>query len=119
MHHDIVAETEDAVVVSSSLYLDTGAGVTPSGVFGASFRPGYGDFWLNPAVLENAETVANDELAVVRMPTTIADQDYDAVRFEYHTDEAVTISMFDVDNRPASLLSAHRGRGCGDDAPVL
>ncbi len=97
MHHDIVAVTDDAVVVSSSLYLDTGAGVTPSGVFGASFHPGYGDFWLNPVVLENAEAVANEELVVVRMPTTIAGQEYEAVRFEYRTDEAVTISMFDVD----------------------
>ena len=96
MQHDIVAVDDAVVVVASNLYLDTGAGVTPAGVFGASFLPGVGDFWLNPAVLENAEEVANDELTVLHMPTTIADQEYDAVRFEYHTEDAVTISMFDT-----------------------
>ena len=115
MQHDIVAVDDAAVVVASGLYLDTGAGVTPAGVFGASFLPGVGDFWLNPAVLENAEDVANDELTVLHMPTTIADQEYDAVRFEYHTEDAVTISMFDT---ATGLLVYYRHTVGADAASV-
>jgi len=111
MQHDIVAVDRKNVVVASSLYLDTGAGVTPAGVFGASFLPGVGDFWLNPAVLENAETVANDELTVVHMPATIAEQEYDAVRFEYRTGESVTVSMFDT----ATGLLIYFRHTVGDD----
>lgn len=111
MQHDIVAVDRKNVVVASNLYLDTGAGVTPAGVFGASFLPGVGDFWLNPAVLEDAEAVANDELAVVHMPATIAEQEYDAVRFEYHTGESVTVSMFDT----ATGLLIYFRHTVGDD----
>ncbi len=72
----MVAKDAKNVVVSTSYYLDGGNGkVTPSGVFGASFIPGVGDWWLNPAVLVDAEKVANDELAVVHMPDTVAGQD--------------------------------------------
>lgn len=111
LQHDIVAVSQENVVVSSSYYVDTGNGVTPGGVFGASFLPGYGDFWLNPAVLEGAEAVANDDLIVVHMPTTIAGQRYDAVRFEYRSGAAVTISTFDV---KTGLLIYYR-HTVGDD----
>jgi hypothetical protein len=115
MQHDIVAVDDAAVVVASNLYLETGSGVTPAGVFGASFLPGVGDFWLNPAVLENAEDGANAELTVLHMPTTIADQEYDAVRFEYHTEDAVTISMFDT---ATGLLVYYRHTVGADAASV-
>lgn len=111
MQHDIVAADRKNVVVASSLYLDTGSGVTPANVFGASFLPGVGDFWLNPAVLENAEAVANDELTVMHMPATIAEHEYDAVRFEYHTGESVTVSMFDT----ATGLLIYFRHTVGDD----
>jgi len=96
LQHDIVALAPTAAVVASTLYLETGNGVTPAGTFGAAFHPGVGDFWLNPAVLVEAEAVATDELAVVRMPYAVADHEYDAVRFEYRSGDAVTISMFDT-----------------------
>jgi len=111
MQHDIVAVDRKNVVVASSLYLDTGAGVTPVAVFGASFLPGVGDFWLNPVVLEDAEAVANDELTVVHMSATIAEQEYDAVRFEYRTGESVTVSMFDT----ATGLLIYFRHTVGDD----
>jgi hypothetical protein len=96
LQHDIVAMEPALVVVSSALYLDTGGGqVLPSAVFGAAFRPGYGDWWLNPAVLEEAEEVANDDLAVVRMPATIAGEEYQAVRFEYRSGDSVSVWMFE------------------------
>ncbi len=96
LQHDIVALTSTSVVVASTLYGETGGGVIPASTFGAAFHPGVGDFWVNPAVLVEAESVATDELAVVRMPYTVADHEYDAMRFEYHSGDAVTISMFDT-----------------------
>ena len=96
LQHDIVAVTRSAVVVASTMYGAGESGVTPAGTFGAAFRPGVSDFWLNPAVLDGAEAVASEALAVVRMPYTVAETEYDAVRFEYHSDGAVTISMFDT-----------------------
>ena len=97
-HHDIVALTDKNVVISTSMYLDTGnGGVTPSGVYGASVLPGVSDYRVNPAVLADAEQAASEDLVVVHMPTTIADTEYQAVRFEYHTEDGVTIWMFDED----------------------
>ena len=96
LQHDIVAVTRGSVVVASTMYGASEQGVTPAGAFGAAFRPGVGDFWVNPAVLADAEAVAGDELAVVRMPYTVAETEYDAVRFEYHGDGAVSVSMFDT-----------------------
>lgn len=96
LQHDVVALEAELVVVSSALYLDTGNGqVLPSAVYGAAHAPGYGDWWLHPAVLVDAEEVASEELAVVRMPTTIAGQEYQAVRFEYHAGESVSVWMFE------------------------
>ena len=96
LQHDIVAVTRTSVVVASAMYGASESGVTPAGAYGAAFRPGVGDFWVNPAVLADAEAAASDELAVVRMPSTIAEQEYDAVRFEYHGDGAISVSMFDT-----------------------
>lgn len=96
VQHDIVAVTRTSVVVASTMYGASEQGVTPAGALGAAFRPGAGDFWVNPAVLVDAEAVASDELAVVRMPYTVAETEYDAVRFEYHSDGAVSVSMFDT-----------------------
>lgn len=97
MQHDIVAVSNTAVVVATNLLLAAPEGVTPAGAFGASFLPGVGDFWVNPAVLEDAEAVATDELTVLHMPATIAEQTYAAVRFEVRTADGVTVSMFDTE----------------------
>ena len=80
----------------TAFYLDGGHGeMTPSFAYGVTALPGVSDYWLNPTVLADAERVANEDLAVVHMPTTVAGVDYQAVRFEYHQDDAVTINMFD------------------------
>ena len=85
LHHDIVALDNKTAVVASAFYLDAGHGeMTPSFAYGATTLPGVSDNWLNPTVLADAERVANEDLAVVHMPTTVAGVDYQAVRFEYH-----------------------------------
>lgn len=114
LQHDIVAVTRTAVVVASTMYGASEGGVTPAGAFGAAFRPGVGDFWVNPAVLVDAEAAATDELTVVHMPYTVADTEYDAVRFEYHGEGAVSVSIFDT---ATGLLIYYRhtlGDGAGD-----
>lgn len=114
LQHDVVAMEPALVVVSSALYLDTGGGqVLPSALFGAAFRPGYGDWWLNPAVLDDAEEVANEDLAVVRMPATIAGEAYQAIRFEYRSGDSVSVWMFE--EKSGLLLYSRLTVGTVDD----
>lgn len=112
--YDVVALDKKNAVVSLKLYSDRGNGlITPllnSAVFGL---PGVGDYWLDPAVLEDAEQAANDELTVVHMPTTIAGEEYDAVRFQYETDEATYVWMFDA---ASGLLLFYRHEIGGEGA---
>lgn len=94
--YDVVAIDQGTVVSTLKLYLDTGnQGLVPNLIFSSFGRLGVGDYWVHPSVLRNAERVANDDLAVLHMPTTIAGRAYQAVRFEHHRQDAVTVWMFD------------------------
>ena len=94
--YDVVAIDQGVVVSTLKLYLDTGSqGLVPNLIFSSFGRLGVGDYWVHPSVLRNAERVANDDLAVLHMPTTIAGRAYQAVRFEHRRQDAVTIWMFD------------------------
>ncbi|MBW7885071.1 MAG: hypothetical protein H3C34_21035 [Caldilineaceae bacterium] len=96
LQFDVVGMDTENVAVSTRFFLDGGGGmITPSFTGAAITLPGAGEFWLHPAVLEDAERVANEDLAVVRMPKNVAGYTYDAVRFEYHSDEGVYVWMFD------------------------
>lgn len=94
--YDVVAIDQGTVVSTLKLYLDTGGqGLVPNLIFSSFGRLGVGDYWVHPGVLRNAERVANDDLAVLHMPTTIAGRAYQGVRFEHHRQDAVTVWMFD------------------------
>lgn len=95
INNDVVALDAKNAVISTSMYLITDGGVSPSGVFGATALPSVSDYWIHPSVLKNAERVANEELAVVHMPATIANKKYNAVRFEYTSGNTVTVWMFE------------------------
>jgi len=115
LQNDVVATDAKNIAVSTSWILDGGNGqLTPNGVFGASFSPGVGDWWLNPTVLVDAEQVANEDLIVVHMPATVAGQTYPAVRFEYHSDKAVAIWMFEEET---GLLIYYRHTMGSDEDP--
>lgn len=112
--YDVVALDKNNVVSSLKLYSDQGNSiVTPllnSAIFGV---PGAGDYWLHASALENAEDVANDELTVVHMPTTIAGEEYQAVRFQYETGGATYVWVFDAES---GLLLFYRHEIGGEGA---
>lgn len=93
---DLVALDGGTAVVSMKLYLDLGNGIViPVLVLPSLGLAGVGDYWLHPDVLADAERVANDELLVARMPTTIGGRTYQAVRFEYRPEGAEYVWMYD------------------------
>ena len=97
MQYDLIAVEARSTRAAWKFYLDRGGGsVTPSGAGMSRGIPGAGEYWVQPAVLRDAERVANDELAVVHMPATISGRDYQAVRFEYRPAGATYVWMFDA-----------------------
>ena len=97
MQYDLVAVDTHATLASWRFYLDQGGGsVTPSGAGISRGIPGVGEYWVQPDVLRDAERAANDELAIVHMPTTISGQSYQAVRFEYRPPNATFVWMYDA-----------------------
>jgi hypothetical protein len=89
----------EAAVSSVKFYLSQGDGsATPAFVLPSLGLPGVGDYWLSPGVLLDAEDVANGELIVLHMPTEVAGQTHNAVRFEYRPAGAVYVWMFDADS---------------------
>jgi hypothetical protein len=97
--YDLVALDQGSVVSSLKLYLDQGNGtVTPSLVLPSPGILGVGDYWIHPAALRNAEQVANEDLAVVRMPKVIGDTTFHTVRFQYQSDQGVHVWMFDQES---------------------
>jgi hypothetical protein len=112
---DLVALDGGAAVVSMKLYLDLGDGIViPVLVLPSLGLNGVGDYWLHPDVLADAERVANDELIVARMPTTIGGRTYQAVRFEYRPEGAEYVWMYDQDS--GLLLFYRHAIGEEDDA---
>lgn len=96
VQYDLVALDGRSAVATAKFYLDDGRGnVTPNLVNAMYGIPAAGDYWLNPAILPGAERVASDQLTVVRMPTTVAGRRYQAVRFQYATEGAEYVWMFD------------------------
>jgi len=93
--YDLVALDNQTAVSSLKLYLDTGAAVVPSLVAPSLGIPGIGDYWIHPSALQTAERMANEELTVVHMPMTISGKTYQAVRFQYNTQGAEYVWMFD------------------------
>jgi hypothetical protein len=107
LQYDLVAFDRKEVVSSSKFYLVNvlNGVVTPSTVAPSYGIPGLGDFWISPVVLTHAEDAASPNLAVVRMPTVVGDQEYSAVRFQYQDGDAEYVWMFDQES---GLLLFHR-----------
>ncbi|MCC7354356.1 MAG: hypothetical protein IT330_11420 [Anaerolineae bacterium] len=96
VQYDLVALDGETAVAATKFYLDAGNGVVLPSITAFSLGiPGAGDYWLDPAILKTAERVANDQLVVVHIPTTISGKKYNAVRFEYHPEGAEYVWMFD------------------------
>jgi len=115
LQYDLVALDDRIALSSLKYYLDVGNGnLTPSFVLAANGIPGAGDYWLSPKVLKKAERVADDQLLVARMPLEVAGRTFQAVRFEYHADQAMYVWMFD---EASGLLLFYRHAIGADGAP--
>ena len=108
MQYDLVSLDAETAVTSLKYFLagDDG-GYSPGFVMPSYGLPGVGDYWVAPAVLAQAENAANPNLAVVRMPTTAAGRQYNAVRFQANLQGAEYVWMID---EASGLLLFHRYR---------
>jgi hypothetical protein len=96
VQYDVVALAGGSAVNAVRYFADFGDGnAMPNQVGGLVSLPGYGDYWLSPKVLPNAERVASKELVVLRGPYEVEGQSYDAVRFQYETGGAKFAWVFD------------------------
>ncbi len=93
--YDLVALEDGAAVSASSLFSVLDGAIMPTMVTRYVGLPGVGEYWINPAVLEDAQRVANDDLAVYHMPYELGNKTYDATRFEYKQDDAEYVWVFD------------------------
>lgn len=97
MQYDLVSVQARSVRAAWKFFLiGSGNAITPSGAGISRGIPGAGEYWVQPAVLENAERVANNELVVIHMPTTISGRTYQAVRFEYRPAGATYVWVYDA-----------------------
>lgn len=103
---DVVAMDRRSVALSTRFLLDLGGGtVQPSITVGEIGAPGVGPFWINPAVLVDAERVANEDLAVNHTTSTIEGVTYNVVRFDYSSQGATYAWVFE---EATGLLLFHR-----------
>jgi hypothetical protein len=96
--YDLVAMEDGAAVSSSCLFSVLDGAIMPSMVMRSVDLPGAGEYWINPDVLKDAERVASDDLAVYHTPYKLGNKTYNATRFEYKTDDAEYVWVFDEDS---------------------
>ena len=116
IQYDLVALNNVDAVSSARMWLDSADGsgsYVPSAVIASLGIPGVGDYWISPQVLKRAEDVANDELAVMRMTTRIGGKSFKVVRFQYQTDGAEYVWMFEEGT--GLLVSYRHAIGKEDD----
>jgi hypothetical protein len=94
--YDLVALDKASAVTAVRFYTDLGNDtLLPSLVMRFVGLPGAGEYWLNPKVLPRAERVANDNLTVIHTPHRLGNKTYKAVRFQYTTDGAEYVWVFE------------------------
>jgi hypothetical protein len=95
---DLVALTNNRSVVSLKVYGENSKGfLVPSAAVADIQLPGLGGFWLAPAVLVDAERVANPNLRVIRIPRSPKNPTCPCVRFQSTSedDSAEYVWMFE------------------------
>lgn len=86
VQYDVVGLGAGWAVASAQSLADNGAGaLIPLGSTPKVGLPAVGEFWINPAVLTNAEAVANQNLSVTRLNKVYLGQTRQVVRFQSTT----------------------------------
>jgi len=94
--YDVVARERRTIPLVIKLYLDKGDGTfQASFTTGAAAPAGAGEFWINPIALRRADDLDLPDLQVTRVPYEVAGETFDAVRFDYVTDESESAWVFD------------------------
>lgn len=111
--YDLVALEDGAAVSSLSVFSNLGNAILPLMVMRSVDLPGAGEYWINPDVLKEAERVASDDLAVYHTPYKLGNKTYNATRFEYKSDDAEYVWVFDEDS---GLMLFYRNNIGSDDS---
>ena len=119
VQYDLVALDKRSAVANMRIFVENDAGgFTPSPAGSYVNLPGHGEFWVNPAALEDAEELESDALAVVRyLRDDGSGGAHRVVRFEY-TDGGRFVSEFDEESGilvfgSQSFVSDEGARGDG------
>lgn len=85
IQYDVVAQDISTVMLYQHNYADIGAGVIPLAQTVARGAPALGPFWIHPAVLAGAESIASGTLTVTRYQKQVAGSLRTVVRFQTDT----------------------------------
>lgn len=94
VQYDVVATDGANVFSHLHTYGDGGQGLIPFGQGISRGLPALGQFWLNPTVLANAESVASSTLSVSRIQKPVAGEQREVVRFQTETPGGRTVYEF-------------------------
>ncbi len=105
--YDVVAADKTNVALVHSSFFEGYDGVLGAPMTNAAINaPGIGDFWINPAVLADADRLASDNFVVEQSTGQDAQgTQYQVVRFQYHDRQTLRTSEFDVETGLLILFS--------------
>jgi hypothetical protein len=98
VQYDAVGLAAGWAMASAQTYNDNGAGnlIPLGGPAPKIGLPAVGEYWIHPAVLVNAERVANQNLSVTRLNKSYLSQTVQVVRFQSTTQGGRTVWEFDA-----------------------
>jgi hypothetical protein len=95
--YDVVARDRRVVPIAAKLYLDLGDGRYQANLsYGVASPGGAGEFWLSPQAFRRADELEVEGLLVNRVEYEAAGETWDAIRFDYATDESESAWVFDL-----------------------
>lgn len=95
---DVVALEQDKAILQSRMFVKSNDGLHPYPAVGTvGMASCAGEWWANPAVFQGKlpETPAGGP-TMTKMPYTLGNRTYDAIRIEYKTDQGSGVWVFDI-----------------------
>jgi hypothetical protein len=96
---DVVAMEDGMAATSTEAYApDPYGGMRKINSYGSVAPAGIGDFWCNPQVLQEIPAKASDDLTVQRIPFSIEDKEFQAIRFDFKSGTFEMAMVYDLDS---------------------